>query len=401
MKFLIGAGDPTVPALPASSFAPVDGKLLYEATEAWVQIRVSAALTWSRLGVYMSYSSSTVTTVRSRANGANGNQVVTIPSGTTGDFEDTTHSDSLASGDLVAISIACAGAVGAIPLLRSLMDDGGANSTFVAMYRGFSYGTAGTRHTYIFGDGAYSFNTDALAQWKSPGAATYSDLRLYVSANTRNGAYTWTFRKNGASGNQVVTIPSSTTGEFEDTTNSDSVVATDLVNYRTVLAGTTGSVTVRIVHMTLAASERMIGSSYVDMSSLGRFIYYGNVVGAQYADLSETDHPLNVPEAFTAEDPVVTVYSNSLNGVMSVVLRKDGADTTLTVSIPAATTGIFVATGSVQIGAGAAVNWKFDGSAATAGSMEPRLFSFQYAEAAAPTAGWGYARQLIEELLMG
>jgi hypothetical protein len=41
------------------------------------------------------------TTIAIRINGANGNLQVSIPAGTHGIFEDATHSDALASGDLV------------------------------------------------------------------------------------------------------------------------------------------------------------------------------------------------------------------------------------------------------------------------------------------------------------
>lgn len=72
-------------------------------------------------------------------------------------------------------------------------------------------------------------------------AKTFSGLWLNVTTNSIAATSTVNFRKNANNGNQTVSITASTTGTFEDTVNSDSVVANDLINYQVITGGASGS----------------------------------------------------------------------------------------------------------------------------------------------------------------
>ena len=50
-------------------------------------------------------------------------------------------------------------------------------------------------------------------------------------------------RENGASGGNVNSINAGTTGQFEDTTGSDTLTATDDINYQFLTNGTSGAIT--------------------------------------------------------------------------------------------------------------------------------------------------------------
>ena len=50
-------------------------------------------------------------------------------------------------------------------------------------------------------------------------------------------------RKNGANATQFISVTSSQTGQFEDTTNSDNFISTDDINYSFITGGTTGTFT--------------------------------------------------------------------------------------------------------------------------------------------------------------
>lgn len=62
-------------------------------------------------------------------------------------------------------------------------------------------------------------------------AWTLSKLHVNVQTNTRNGTCTIRTRINWSSWTCYVSITASTTGQFSDTTNSDTITSTDLVNY--------------------------------------------------------------------------------------------------------------------------------------------------------------------------
>lgn len=81
--------------------------------------------------------------------------------------------------------------------------------------------------------------TESRVQRTYRTAGTFSRLYIRVKTNNR-GASSVIFRKNGANGNQTVTIPASTTGSFEDTGNSDIVAIGDEVNFA-ISVGTGGT----------------------------------------------------------------------------------------------------------------------------------------------------------------
>lgn len=55
-------------------------------------------------------------------------------------------------------------------------------------------------------------------------------------------------RKNGANATQVISVTSNQTGQFEDTTHSDSFISTDDINYSFVTGGSVGGVFI-MTHM--------------------------------------------------------------------------------------------------------------------------------------------------------
>jgi hypothetical protein len=87
-----------------SGYYPIEGTLSTahgSTTEAPVQARIRSSLVFKNLFVrVINNNRDRDDTVTTRKNGAAGNLTVTIPAGTFGVFEDTTHSDTLKDGDL-------------------------------------------------------------------------------------------------------------------------------------------------------------------------------------------------------------------------------------------------------------------------------------------------------------
>lgn len=85
-------------------------------TESRVQAKVPIGITLSklRINVSLNVALNGTTTFNSRINGSSGNLTVAVPFGTTGFFEDTTHSDTLTAGDLfnsIAVGTQTSGSV--------------------------------------------------------------------------------------------------------------------------------------------------------------------------------------------------------------------------------------------------------------------------------------------------
>lgn len=86
---------------------------------------------------------------------------------------------------------------------------------------------------------------EARNQDPFPNGCTLRRMIINVVSNDRDADTTWRVRVGGVDGNETVTITNSTTGIFQDTTNTDVIASGDLVGYKFVVAGTTGSLTVK------------------------------------------------------------------------------------------------------------------------------------------------------------
>ena len=172
-------------------------------------------------------------------------------------------------------------------------------------------------------------------------AATYSRLTVTVIANDR-GASTVGFRKNGANGNQTVSIGASATGVFQDLTNADSVVDGDEINY---------------VHTTGAGGTTHIATSYAVVARAVRVqtLVHGlarNFAGASttYAiplagdggnPTTEADAQLTARYSGTWAHLYVYVSANARVTTTTLLSRKNAADGNQTLSIGAGATGVF------------------------------------------------------------
>ena len=103
-----GADFTLTPSL--TRYNPVGGGLVGSVAESDSQITARAAFSLSNLTVYVKSNTITAnTTVRLRKNGANANQVITIDSGATGYFVDTTNTDTFTESDTLDYQIISGG----------------------------------------------------------------------------------------------------------------------------------------------------------------------------------------------------------------------------------------------------------------------------------------------------
>jgi hypothetical protein len=198
---------------------------------------VRAAGSFSILAAYIATNSSTnAMSVTFRVNGVDGNQALSIGASSTGYIEDTTHSDSVASGDDVNLkTVSGAGTVNAaVQFFGAGFTSSGTNwdmraaSTRLAA----SSWSAGSTNYHSLQGGIAPTTTEASAQIKVPFASYFDRLAIRVAAAAGTSTVTMTLRVNGADGQGSVSITGSTTGTFEDTTHVDTIAANDLVNYK-------------------------------------------------------------------------------------------------------------------------------------------------------------------------
>ncbi len=242
-------------------------------TEANVQFKNKNTATLQNLAVNITANTASVATATSRKNTTAGNMTISIGSGVTGTLEDTSNTDSLTSGDL--INFAFQSTVTTTITWGYIACDylsTGSNSLMVSGASGGLIANANTT-SYFLPCGQNTMSaTESDAQNQAQLAFTASNLEGYISANTVTATSTFRLRKNTADGNMNFTVASSTTGYFEDVTNTDSIAANDIFNY-SLVTGATGT-SLRNIFVGITA-----GYSSGDTSIGGFNQYYSRFIG--------------------------------------------------------------------------------------------------------------------------
>jgi len=232
-----------------TQYAPIIGSLAaLTSTETRSQYRFRVAATLSNLRTYVSFNTVAVTsTVRTRKNTANGAQSVSIPGTATGAFEDALNTDIIASGDNVNFQ-AIQGGAGTLALtLIQLKSNSAGEQIGAASVSLASLGDGLTRYVAIGGISQSFTATEANVQVSARTPFTAKNMYVLIGSNSINGATTFRMRKNGGNGNMSVSVPAATTGQFEDTVNTDGFVAANLLNWQIITGGTSGTMVINCI----------------------------------------------------------------------------------------------------------------------------------------------------------
>ena len=223
-----------------SYFNPLTGDLNASTTEANTQFKNKTAATLQNLYGYVSNNTVSVATIDTRIGGVNGNLTLSISSGATGVFEDTTHTDSVSPGDLLntAFNSTLTTSITVNNIALEYLTTSYKTQYFCGQGANVVFPAGITRSLPLAGS---IFNTglpEALAQ-ATPGLTfTASNLESFVVSNGLTATTTTTFRVASANGNQSISYTSGATGYVEDSTHTDSVSSVQAVNYRSVIGGT-------------------------------------------------------------------------------------------------------------------------------------------------------------------
>jgi len=232
-------------------------------TEAEVKYKVEDAVTFSNLSITISANTVTATsTLRLRVDGANGNSSVSVGSGQTGVFTNAAQTDVVSSSSDVNYSWTVGGTGTSISLTTVFMKSN-SDSCFIAASGSFydvladGVDTGDTLYFGLCGSTYPGAMTTTEARVQAPVRSTlYANNMLVVIAdNTLDGATTFRTRIDGANGNLVVSVGAGQTGQFEDTTHSDSYTAAEKINYQVVAAGSSGLIVPEIVGISILQSS--------------------------------------------------------------------------------------------------------------------------------------------------
>lgn len=188
-------------------------------------------------------------TMRTRKNGANGNQSVVWTGGATGQLEDTSNSDTLAVGDdynydgvrsgagsidVTSISTMCLSTNNIFPLLAGA----GGTTTQIAFNNSRYFGISGH---------AIPTSTESSIQIYPRFDFTAKELECYLDVNNiTTSATVVALRVNSSNSALTISIAAGATGVFSDTTNSVSIaLGSDEINYIATTPNTSGNISLR------------------------------------------------------------------------------------------------------------------------------------------------------------
>jgi len=369
------------------------------ANEVNEEITYRSAGTLSKLYIRISANSvSATSTLKSRVNGADGNMSASITASTTGEFEDTSNTDTVTAGDKLCTKITT-GATGTNLVFRSISTVFSANTNTVKKFAVISGGNSytGTTNNFsnILGRFVNTNSEDAKIKYKFKQAGTLKNLFCYLATNTKSATTTFRTRINGANGNVALSISASATGIFEDTTNTDSVSVDDLVNYLVNCpnSGTWNSQLIAIEFETTDDAFQWAGMYYFNSGiavGANDFFYPDGdpVVGQNNANTQVKSRI-----AYTASELVCYISANDSTAAGTFVLRLNNANSSLSASITAGTTGYFEDTSnSVSVIATDEINYRL--TVGTGGSSGTTMTA--YGHLATIASGTNYTKTLTD-----
>jgi len=366
-------------------------------TEALAEIKCRNAGTASELHAQvLTNGRASANTVTLRKNNADTALTLSITAATTGLFSDTGESVSIADGDDYCIKVVNNDSTGTFTFkdIAMVYEPSSGSAVQMGCCTDFSYSASSLQLTfYLSFPGVYFGNqfTESNIQSECFVATTFSDLQVYIAVNDRSNNSSMVFRDNGADGNQSVTITGSTTGKFEDTSNSDVLSVGDKYNLKLVRASGSSGQSVEVSSFSMLLTTNGTGFPILANgfgASLSTGTEYSPVF--YYSDnfSTESDAEYYVPFGVDTEDLSGFVQSNSSTTTTTVQFRVDGSNVNQSFSVSAASTGRFTdASNTDTINSGSSCT-------VSIGGMDAAYFMRDLGIFATPVAAAGYANNV-------
>jgi hypothetical protein len=312
-------------------------------TEANAKVRLREAGTVKNMFVYVNTHNANAVTLITRKNGANGGLSISISGNSTGIFEDTSGSDTITAGDDFNYQFSGTSINIGISQISTTIENTNVDCRLVAASAGAAISTLNvTRFMVPSGALAYSA-TESLVQFKAKQNATVKNLAVFLTANTSVASTTVKSRKNTADGAISVSIGTLTTGLFEDTSNSDSLVTGDLFNTAIVTGATTVGITITTVKILFETTnlDCILPSSSSGVAQNSALTTYFAMSGGHSSQSTETLQQLKLRKDGIGKNVQVRISVNTLNGITTFTVRNNAADTNQAVSVTTTSTGLF------------------------------------------------------------
>lgn len=198
--------------------------------------------------------------------------------------------------------------------------------------------------TYLsIGNGNMSESLDNENITRSAG--TYSNLSVNIPTSTLASTISFRFRKNGANGNQVITVTGGASGYFTDASNTDSVVSGDKINYSAVGGAGSGGQSCTVDQLntlfkstTNSVSKFHTGAYTITTASSTSF---GNIGQTGTPNTDELLSQATTKTIATLKNMCISVTSNTRSTNTTINTRINGVDGNLTLTIAGAATGFF------------------------------------------------------------
>lgn len=217
------------------------------ATQADNEIKMGVTGTFKNMGARLSVNTLDVTgsaTFTLIKGGSNQTSTVTFASGETGLKEDTTHSDAAVADDLFAVKLVTTGVSGSITTGHAWISLETTNNTTDYVSQAFTTRSAAQTRYINFVGNATANATESSAIMLAQVPMTLTNARGYVSANTWTGNLTVGLRKNTATTlTNTFVFATTVTGWLNDSTHSDTILATDTLCWFETTSAGSGAVT--------------------------------------------------------------------------------------------------------------------------------------------------------------
>lgn len=325
--------------------------------------------TFSKLAVVLSANTRGSSTVTFRVNGADGNQTVAISASGTGQFQDTSNSDTIAANDAVCLKeVTGSGGSSHTWQSQAVVFSGSAPRLYANQFNAITgtvtyYNPVSGRFNLVTGEGN-------AAQVAPRAAGTLRYLAVHPDAFSGTSAV-YVTRINGADGNMTITATS--TAFVEDTTNSDVVSATDLINYKGTFTSVTGYLGgPQCEWLPSTTGYPAIHGTEAGAFTINNAIQYWPMVSSANRFTTENSIQTTYDAAVTLSYLYLYVGSASLTGSSTITSRINGADGNMTLTGINATGTYEDTTHSDTIAAADRVGLK--STALTSGSARTDLF---------------------------
>lgn len=245
-------------------------------------------------------------------------------------------------------------------------DGAGSGSPGVPISQVWPFATV-IRYFVLANSGLTPKSTEVYAQiaYRTNGVLSYLHVKIPEN-NLTDGDTVIRTRKNSGNGNQNITISAGVTGEFIDTTNTDIIIgsAADKWNYSVAVGPASeldsiADIVISVISILFTATTntvtRYAAVQFADLSD-GATTFYAIAGYEDAANDTEAKSKFNLNAAADYTNIYAYLSTHPGGSGMATVLRKDGADTSISLSISG--TGTFEYTGTaVNFAANTNINY--------------------------------------------